>query len=375
MTYSRLRATIALLSAAAWAGPGCVAASPPPPYGADPAPAAAADGAALTPQALEQLVAPVALYDDELLADILTAATYPGEVVQAYRWTQDPANAALRGNALTQALSALDWDPGVKALAPFPQILKIMNDHLDWTQHLGEAFLAQRADVMAAVQRLRARAQQAGTLKTSDHEVVAQSDGYVTIAPPPSEVIYVPSYNPWCAYGAWPGPVYGPYWYSPYDGNCLDNAAVLDWGLGLYLPFDYWGWGRFDWGRGELRVDAGRWGRFGGGGWHGGAGDVWQHNAGLRGGVPYRMPGNAAHFGGGFGNQGYHGYAGQHGEPSFGGGARAPAFEGVDSGHAAWDESMRGAMSRGAAGGGRMGGMGGGMRGGGGGHGGGGRGR
>ncbi len=369
MRYPRLSAAAALLGATALSATGCVAPPPPPQaYAPAPPPPDASPGAALSPAQLDELVAPVALYDDALLADILTAATYPGEVVQALRWTQIPTNAALRGAALSQALATLDWDPSVKSLTPFPQILKTLDDHLDWTQHLGEAFLAQRADVMTAVQRLRARAQTAGTLKTSPQAVVTDSGGFVTIAPPPTQVIYVPTYNPWCAYGPWPSPAYGPSYYAPYDGSCLDNAFQLDWSLGLYQPFDYWGWGYFDWRRGELRVDPGRWGRFGGygeGGYHGNPGNVWQHNASLRGGVPYHMNTNAAHFGGGAGAQGYHGYAGEHGEPAAMTHATAPAYESLGSGRDAWGESARGSESRGFSGGGSHGGFGGGMRGGG----------
>ena len=116
---------------------------------------------------LDQLLAPIALYPDPLLAQILMAATYPLEVVEAARWVQDPNNARLRGDQLDAALQPQDWDPSVKSLVPFPQILQMMNSKLDWTQALGNAFLAQQADVMDSVQRLRAQAQAAGTLQSS----------------------------------------------------------------------------------------------------------------------------------------------------------------------------------------------------------------
>ncbi len=169
---------------------------------AAPAPMEAA-GPSLTQPQLEQLVAPVALYDDPLLADVLTASTYPLEVVEAHRWLADPANAALKGDALASALDDKDWDPSVKALIPFPQVIETMDGHLDWTENLGEAFLSQEDEVMDAVQQLRHRAESAGTLKSSPQQTVADDAGDVTISPPP-EAIYVPEYDPWCAYGPWP---------------------------------------------------------------------------------------------------------------------------------------------------------------------------
>jgi hypothetical protein len=118
----------------------------------------------LTAEQFDQLVAPIALYPDPLIAQILMAATYPLEVVEADRWLQIPANAALRGDALTAALQQLPWDPSIKSLVPFPQLLHMMDANLQWTEQLGDAFLAQQADVMDAVQRLRKRAQAAGAL-------------------------------------------------------------------------------------------------------------------------------------------------------------------------------------------------------------------
>jgi hypothetical protein len=365
MSHAQWRAATSLIATVVLAA-ACMP-LPPPTNLAEPSQAAAP---APNPADLDQLVAPVALYDDQLLADVLTAATYPGEVVQAHRWRQNPANAALRDAALTNALAGQDWDPSVKSLVPFPAILQTMDSHLDWTQRLGEAFLAQPAIVMAAVQRLRGRAQAAGTLQTSPQEVVAESGGYITVAPPPSRVIYVPTYNPWCAYGAWPYTEAGPAFYQPYTSDCAGDVQ-LGWGAGLYLPLDDWGWGSFDWGRGELLINGDRWGRFGG--WHGGSGHggysdhgntVWQHDAGHRGGVPYSVAGNASRFGGGAGAQGFHGYAGRNGEPANTPRTTAPAFESLNSGHGAWAESARGQESRSMS---RGGGGGGGFRGGGGG--------
>lgn len=254
----------------------------------------ATDAAPLTPQQLDELVAPVALYDDSLLADILTASTYPVEVVEAQRWTTEPENAALKSDALSAALADLDWDPSVKSLVPFPRVLQMMDNHLEWTQRLGEAFLAQQADVMDAVQRLRRRAEASGTLKSSPQEAVGSDGDDVTIAPPPSNEIYVPDYDPWCAYGAW---TYAPdpalYFVPPDVGNCYDNY-VLGWDDGIYLPFEYWDWGYLDWRRHDLRIRRDRFDRFNSG--QDGQGDVWHHDPAHRVGVPYRDPRNVQQF-------------------------------------------------------------------------------
>ena len=115
------------------------------------------------PEELDQLLAPIALYPDELIVQILTAATYPLEIVMAARWAADPKNAALKGDALATALDGQSWDASVKSLVPFPSVLEMMSDKLDWTQKLGDAFLSQEADCLATVQSLRRRAAAAGT--------------------------------------------------------------------------------------------------------------------------------------------------------------------------------------------------------------------
>ena len=141
--------------------------------GVAPAPQGAAQAvqsAAAVPfktEEIDQLMAPIALYPDELLAQMLTAATYPLEIVMAARWVADPKNAALKGDALNKALLVQAWDPSVKSLVAFPAVLKMMSDQLDWTQKLGDAFLANQQDCLASVQRLRQRSQSAGKL-TSD---------------------------------------------------------------------------------------------------------------------------------------------------------------------------------------------------------------
>jgi hypothetical protein len=184
---------------------------------------------------LDQLVAPIALYPDSLLAQVLMASTYPLEIVSAARWIK--ANPKLKAKALDDALQTQTWDPSVKSLAVFPEVLTMMNEKLDWTQKLGGAFLAQQTDVMQAIQRLRSKAQAQGNLKTTQEQKViieqppvgptAQEQGVVVeqpavsqttiirVEPANPQVVYVPIYNPTVVYGAWPYPAYPPYAYYP----------------------------------------------------------------------------------------------------------------------------------------------------------------
>ena len=172
----------------------------------------AGTAATFGPQELDQMLAPIALYPDSLLAQVLIAATYPDQVVEADRWLKE--NAGLKGDALNNALDTMDWDLSVKALAPFPQVLSMMAEEPAWTQKVGEAFLAQQADVMDSVQKLRQKAQASGNLKTTaEQKVVVQGD-YVEIEPVNPEVVYIPSYNPAVVYGPWWYPAYPP-WSMP----------------------------------------------------------------------------------------------------------------------------------------------------------------
>src|SRR5262245_21698312 len=179
---------------------------------------------ALTQQQLQQLVAPIALYPDALLAQVLTASTYPLEVTMAARWSEKNPN--LKGAALEDAMQKEPWDPSVKGLTSVPQVLAMMNEKLDWTQQLGETFLAQPDDVQNAIQALRAKADAAGNLKSSKEQRVRRvaatpSPGYVgppeyiVIEPVEPDYVYVPVYDPVVVYGVgyWP-PAYAPfYWY------------------------------------------------------------------------------------------------------------------------------------------------------------------
>ena len=166
---------------------------------------------AFSQEQLDQLLAPIALYPDSLLTQILMASTYPLEVAKASNWVKQ--NKELKGDALTKALEKQAWDPSVKSLVNFPQVLQMMSDKLDWTQKLGDAFLAQQKDVLATVQTLRAKALEAGNLKTTKDQkvVVEQNPQVILIQQASPEVIYVPAYNPTVVYGVWAYPAYPPY--------------------------------------------------------------------------------------------------------------------------------------------------------------------
>ena len=213
-----------------------------------------------SPAQLDQLLAPIALYPDQLLAQILTAATYPLEVVQADRWLMDPNNAALKGDQLFAALAPIDWDPSVKSLVPFPQILSMMDQRIDWTQNLGDAFLAQQGDVMDSVQRLRRDAQAAGTLQSTQQQAVITSGQTIIIQPASPTVIYVPVYNPAVVYGAWRYPDYPPVYLSPPPGLYLGSAVIagIGFSIGFGIIHTLWGWDDWDWGHRRLHVNASR---------------------------------------------------------------------------------------------------------------------
>jgi hypothetical protein len=158
---------------------------------------------------LDQMLAPIALYPDDLLSQILMASTYPLEIVQAARWTNQ--NKDLKGDALTEALEKQDWDASVKSLVNFPDVLSKMNESLEWTQKLGDAFLAQQKQVMDTIQMLRKKAQEAGNLKDSPQQKVVVEKETIIIQPAQPETIYVPSYNPAVVYGAWWWPLFPPF--------------------------------------------------------------------------------------------------------------------------------------------------------------------
>ena len=245
---------------------------------------------------LEQILAPIALYPDDLLTQVLAASTYPLEVVMANRWVEQPANKALKGDALLKALDGQDWDASVKSLVPFPSVLKTMSDQLDWMQKLGDAFLAQQSDVFAAVQALRGRAQTAGTLQTNAQQTVTQDGPAIVIAPTQTNTVYVPAYNPTVAYGAWPYPSYPPPYYPPpagyYPGAAL--ATGLAFGAGIAITGALWGWGSPNWSGGNVNINANRYNNINANSVNANrisnranSSNTWQHNPDHRRGVGY----------------------------------------------------------------------------------------
>lgn len=271
-------------------------------------PADEAPYAKLSKDQLDRLVAPIALYPDALVAQILTAATFPSEVVDAENWLK--AHPGLSAGDLANQVNSQSWDPSVKALVQYPSVLENLASNLGWTSELGDAYYNQSEDVMKAVQEMRKKAKKAGNLKSSPQEKVEENDGDVTIEPANPQVVYVPAYDPWAVYGYPIAP--WPYW--------VDVPGVWWGGPGLYFgvgfpiaPFFGFGWGWGGWG-----LDWHHWGVF----YHG---------------APYYAHGPAffdrgRYYGGhpGFGHPGpYRGFMGPRGGYR---GFQAPADRGLRSG-------------------------------------------
>jgi len=199
-----------------------------------------------TPQELQQLVAPIALYPDALVAQILAASTYPAEIVEADRWMQGHSN--LKGEELAKEVDKQPWDPSVKALAQFPSVLENMDKNLSWTSSLGDAYANQQQDVTNAVQTLRQQAHNAGHLNSNEQEKVTTQGNTIVIEPANPEVVYVPQYDPWLVYG---GPIVAyPGWYAE-PGLFLAGVGIgfgVGFGIGFFGGFG-WGWGHwgYDW--------------------------------------------------------------------------------------------------------------------------------
>lgn len=195
---------------------------------------------------LQQLVAPIALYPDELVAEILAASTYPTQIVQADRWLQQ--NSGLQGEQLAAAVDQQMWDPSVKALTEFPSVVSNMDRNLSWTTSLGEAYVNDQQDVLDAVQVMRQRAEDAGNLQTTPQQRVTTESSTIVIEPAVADTCYLPVYDPWVVYGA-PIPVYPGYFYDPWYGG-----PYIAFGRGIRLGFFGgfgWGWPAwgFNWGR------------------------------------------------------------------------------------------------------------------------------
>ena len=196
-----------------------------------------------SPEQLQQLVAPIALYPDSLVAQILAASTFPEEVVEADRWVQSHPD--LKGDALAQAVDQEPWDPSVKALAAFPSVLGNMDKNLSWTSSLGDAYYNQQQDVADAIQVMRQKVEQAGNLSSTQQQTVTTQGSTIVIEPAAPDVVYVPAYDPWVVYG--PGIVAWPGWY-PYPGIWFGGPHLF-FGVGFGIGyFGGYGWGWHHWG-------------------------------------------------------------------------------------------------------------------------------
>jgi len=291
-----------------------------------------------TAEQLQQLVAPIALYPDALVAQILAAATYPDQVVEADRWMQQHSN--LQGEQLGQEVDKQPWDPSVKALVEFPSVLANMDKNLSWTSSLGDAYVNQQQEVMNAVQVMRERAQTAGNLNSTSQETVTQQGETIVIEPADPQIVYVPEYDPWVVYG--PPVVIWPGWYS-YPGLFLPGPGIafgLGFRVGFYGGFG-WGWHhwRSDWDRraviynhntyvshSRTFINRNNFNREGGN---------FNHAGGFQG----RGPGGSRDFGRSSNPQ--HGFVAPHSQT----GSHSGAFSGFDHGGVARGFSSRGQSS------------------------------
>jgi hypothetical protein len=257
-------------------------------------PSAAAPAAPATApspkEQLEQLLAPIALYPDSLLSQVLMASTYPADVADAAKWAK--AHPDNKGDAAVKAVADQTWDPSVQSLAAFPQILDMMGAQPDWVQKLGDAFLASSKDVLDAVQRLRQKAQQAGNLKTNEQQKVvveqpAPQQTIIKIEPTQPETVYVPAYNPTVVYGTWPYPAYPPYYYPPspyyYPGAAL--ATGIAFGIGVAAIGSIWG--GCNWGGGDVNINVNKYNQVNSNRKLDASQSNFKHNAENRRGVPY----------------------------------------------------------------------------------------
>lgn len=256
---------------------------------------------------LDQLVAPIALYPDSLIAQILAAATHPEELVEAEKWMEKHKH--LEREKLGKEVDKQSWDPSVKALTQFPAVLANMNQNLAWTSELGDAYINQPKDLNQAIQTMRHRAQQAGNLKSTAQETVSTQGQTIVVQPAAPDVVYVPQYDPWLVYGA---PIVAfPGWY-PWPGLFFDGPGIafgIGIGVGLFAGFG-WGWHHWGWD------------------WHGGGRVVFNHNTYISNSRTLVNRGGSAH------DRGGHDVAGHasEGHGAFHGGGFAHAGAGVHSG-------------------------------------------
>jgi hypothetical protein len=257
-------------------------------------PADAQEGKTFKEEELDQMLAPIALYPDSLLAQVLMAATYPADVAEAAKWSK--ANPDQKGDEAVKAVESQSWDPSVQSLVAFPQVLATMDQDPAWVQKVGDAFLAQPEDVMDAVQRLRAAAKKAGNLESTEQQKVIVEEApqtqqsVIVIEPAQPQVVYVPTYNPTVVYGSWWYPSYPPYYIPPPPGYVFGTALASGIAFGIGIGITNALWGGCNWGRGNVDINVNRYNNI----------NVnkklnvnqkntnWNHNASNRRGVPYR---------------------------------------------------------------------------------------
>ncbi len=205
------------------------------------------ESAVLSPDQLQQLVAPIALYPDSLVAQVLAAATYPTQVVAADRWRTAQGNAP--ADQIAAQADTMSWDPSVKALCAFPTVLAQMDKNIQWTTDLGNAYYNQPEDVMDAVQGMRAKAESAGNLRNTPQQTVTEENGAIAIEPANPAVVYVPVYDPWAVWG-YPVTMYPGYYWSEPPGIFWGGLAI-GFGIGIGIGYwSHWGWGWGHWGCG-----------------------------------------------------------------------------------------------------------------------------
>jgi hypothetical protein len=358
--FTRSVVALLVLALLVLASPGSAAAQEP----ATPTPPAdTAAAVRLSPEQLESLVAPIALYPDALLAQTLVASTYPLEVVQLHQWLAKHPD--LKDKALADSVAKQPWDPSVQSMAAVPEVVKRLAEDIQWTTELGNAFLAQQSDVMDAVQVMRQKALDQGALESTEHQMVetqtVENTTVIVIEPTDPEVIYVPTYNPTVVY---PPPVYPypPIYYPPY----YPGQAFVTFSIGFAMGAAFWGgpccyagWGgnniyiNRDNNFNNVNIDRGDRTEINAGDRNrgqGGRGDTWQHNPSHRGGAPYGDKATSDRFGGSRGESGAGTMdaRGQRSGASAGVGDRAAGGAGGPTGGAGVSDRAGGA--RGAAG-------------------------
>lgn len=250
----------------------------------------AAEEGEFSQEQLDQIMAPIALYPDSLLSQVLMAATYPVDVAEAAEWSKTNRD-KYQGDEAVKAVEGKDWDPAVKSLTAFPQALEMMGDKPDWVQQLGDAFLAQPEDVLNTTQGLRKRAKDEGNLESTEEHNVTTEETIIIIEPADPQVVYVPAYNPTVIYGPWWYPYYPPpfYWRPPgYYGFAAGFWSGIGFGIGIGITNSLWG--GCNWRHGDIDIDIDRYNNININNKIDRTKDraKWSHNPDNRKGVPYR---------------------------------------------------------------------------------------